>query len=79
MVQALGTALEELPNLCILVESVIPEKIKDLSDQYNIVEKSGVPLFNLSFWKKVDKWNAQVADVRQRLIDLNTTNVWLNQ
>lgn len=72
VVQALGTALEELPNLCILVESVIPEKIKDLSDQYNIVEKSGVPLFNLSFWKKVDKWNAQVADVRQRLIDLNT-------
>ena len=72
VVQALGTALEELPNLCILVENVIPEKIQELSDNYNLVEKSGVPLFNLSYWKKVDKWNAGVADVRQRLIDLNT-------
>ena len=72
VVQALGTALEELPNLCILVENVIPEKIQELSDNYNLVEKSGVPLFNLSYWKKVDRWNAGVADVRQRLIDLNT-------
>lgn len=72
VVQALSTALEELPNLCILVENVIPERIKELSDSYITVEKSGVPLFNLSYWKKVDRWNAEVADVRQRLIDLNT-------
>ncbi len=72
VVQALSTALEELPNLCILVENVIPEKIKELSDNYIAVEKSGVPLFNLSYWKKVDRWNAEVADVRQRLVDLNT-------
>lgn len=74
VVQALGTALEELPNLCILVENVIPEKIKNLSEEYERVEKSGVPLFNLSYWKKVDRWNNKLADVRQRLIDLSTAN-----
>ena len=74
VVQALGTALEELPNLCILVENVIPEKIKTLSEEYERVEKSGVPLFNLSYWKKVDRWNNKLADIRQRLIDLSTAN-----
>ena len=72
VVQALGAALEELPNLCILVENVIPEKINQLTQEYENVEKSGVPLFNLSYHKKVDKWNAKIAEIRQRLIDLST-------
>ncbi len=74
VVQALASELEELPNLCILVENVIPEKISSLSEEYEKVEKSGVPLFNLAYWKKVDKWKGKTADVRQRLVDLNTQN-----
>ena len=72
VVNALGSALEELPNLCIMVETVIPEKISSLSSEYERVEKSGVPLFNLSFKKKVATWNNKIDDIRQRLIDLNT-------
>ena len=74
VVNALGSALEELPNLCIMVETVIPEKVASLSSDYETVERSGVPLFNLSFRKKVDNWNRKNAEIRQRLIDLNTYN-----
>lgn len=72
VVEALGSALEELPNLCILIENVIPNKIASLSQDYTNIERSGVPLFNLSFHKKVDKWNASLANIRQRAIDLST-------
>ena len=74
VVNALGSALEELPNLCIMVETIIPEKISSLTVDYENVEKSGVPLFNLSFRKKVDRWNQKNSEIRQRLIDLNTYN-----
>lgn len=72
VVLALSQALEELPNLCILIENVIPEKISSLTQDYNVVEKKGVPLYTLSFHKKVDRWNASLANVRQRAIDLST-------
>ena len=72
VVTALGSALEELPNLCILVENVVPEKISSLKNEYEEIEQQGVPLFNLSFHKHVNKWNSQLADIKERLIDLNT-------
>ena len=72
VVNALSIALEELPSLCILIENVIPEKISSLEQDYITVEKKGVPLFNLSFHKKVDRWNASLDNIRQRAIDLNT-------
>ena len=49
VVTALGSALEELPNLCILVENVVPETISSLKNEYEEIEQQGVPLFNLSF------------------------------
>lgn len=72
VVSALSAALEELPSLCILIENVIPEKISSLSEEYNNVEKKGVPLFTLSFHKKVDRWNSLLENVRQRAVDLST-------
>ena len=72
VVVALGNALEEMPNLCILVENVIPEKIASLKAEYEEVEIQGVPLFNLSFHKNVNKWNNQLADIKERLIGLST-------
>ena len=72
VVAALGTALEELPSLCILIENVIPEKIESLTNDYVAIEKKGVPLFTLSFHKKVDRWNASLANIRQRAVDLST-------
>ena len=75
VIEALEVALAELPNLCIMVQSVIPEKIDQLTNEYNAVEKRGVPLFNLSYRHKVEVWNNTLENLKQRLINLQTAGV----
>lgn len=75
VIEALETALAELPNLCIMVQSVIPERINQLTNEYNSVEKRGVPLFNLSYRHKVEVWNNTLEDLKKRLINLQTAGV----
>ncbi len=72
VINALESALSQLPNLCIMVQSVLPEKIELLSADYKNVEKTGVPLFNLSFRHKVDEWNNTINDLKKQLINLQT-------
>ena len=75
VIVALENALSQLPNLCIMVQSVVPEKIDQLTNEYNVVEKKGVPLFNLSYRHKVDKWNRTLDELKKRLINLQTNGV----
>ena len=75
VIDALETALSDLPNLCILVQSVIPEKIELLSNEYSAIEKRGVPLFNLSFKHRVEVWNATIEELKKQLINLQTNGV----
>ena len=46
VVSALESALSQLPNLCILVNTVIPEKIVDIKRDYDELEQKGLPLIN---------------------------------
>ncbi len=75
VITALEAALSGLPNLCILVQSVVPEKIEALTNEYNAVEKRGVPLFNLSFKHRVEVWNKSLEDIKKQLINLQTSGV----
>ena len=72
VISALENALSQLPNLCIMVQSVLPEKIESLNNEYTAVEKKGVPLFNLSFRHKVDEWNATLEQLKKQLVNLQT-------
>ncbi len=75
VVTALDTALATLPTLCILVAKIVPEKITQLSNEFSEIERRGIPLFNLSFYEKVDKWNASIEQIRKRLISLQIGGV----
>ena len=75
VIAALETALSELPNLCIMVQSVLPEKIEMLSSEYNTIERRGVPLFNLSFKHRVEVWNATIDGIKKQLVSLQTSGV----
>ncbi len=72
VIAALEEALSQLPNLCIMVQSVLPEKIDQLTNEYNAVERKGVPLFNLSFRHRVDEWKKVIEDLKKQLINLQT-------
>ena len=75
VVSALDSSLTILPNLCILATSLIPSKIKELTNEYNEIEKQGVPLFNLAYRQKQEKWNYDLEKIRRKLVNLQTTGL----
>ena len=75
VVSALESALSQLPNLCILVNTVIPEKIAELKKNYEEVEACGLPLYNLSFSVRLGEWNNDLQIIRKRLTKLEITNI----
>ena len=75
VVTALESALSQLPNLCILVNTVIPEKIEDLKKDYDVLEAQGLPLYNLSFQVKLGEWNNDLNIIRTRLTKLQIANI----
>ena len=75
VVSALESALSQLPNLCILVNTVIPEKISELKKNYEEVEAQGLPLYNLSFSVRLGEWNNDLQIIRTRLTKLEITNI----
>ena len=75
VVSALDDALATLPTLCILVTKIVPEKISQLSTEFNEVEKRGIPLFNLNFRAKVEKWNSSLKATKKKLVSLQIGGV----
>ena len=75
VVTALESALSQLPNLCILVNTVIPEKISELKKNYEEVEACGLPLYNLAFTTRVGEWNNDLQVIREKLTKLEITNI----
>ena len=67
VVSALESALSQLPNLCILVNTVVPEKIENLKKNYEEVEAQGLPLYNLSFSVHLGEWNDDLKFVKNSL------------
>ena len=75
VVSALESALSQLPNLCILVNSVIPDKIDELKKNYDQVEALGLPLYNLAFSVRVGEWKSDLEIIRKRLVKLELNNI----
>ncbi len=75
VVTALESALSQLPNLCILVNTVIPEKIEVLKKDYEVLEAQGLPLYNLAFQTKLGEWNNDLNIIRTRLTKLQIANI----
>ena len=75
VVSALESALSQLPNLCILVNNVVPEKISELKKNYEEIEALGLPLYNLAFTVKLGEWKSDLEIIRKRLIKLELTNI----
>ena len=75
VVSALESALSQLPKLCILVNTVIPEKISELKKNYEEVEACGLPLYNLAFSVRLGEWNNDLQIIRKKLTKLEITNI----
>ena len=75
VVAALERALSQLPSLCILVNTVVPEKIEALKKNYEEVEACGLPLYNLAFSVRLGEWKHDLEVIRQKIVNLQLVNV----
>ena len=75
VVNAIENALVELPNLCVLTTSIVPEKIVNLTKEFNDVEKQGLPLYNLSFTTKSNEWKDTLEKIKVKLANLQYAGV----
>lgn len=75
VINAVDEVLRVLPNLCALVASVIPDKIKDLNEEYLSIEKNGIPLYHLAFNQLLSEWDNRLAEIKNQLIDLNVSHL----
>ena len=75
VVGALKSALEQMPNLCILVTKIIPDKIEEINKKHSELEASGYPLFNISFRSRYDDWNYSLSQLKKKLIGLQIAGV----
>ena len=72
---ALGHVLIELPSLCLVIKTTIPEKIVELQNKYRDTEKEGVPLYHLSFKTHIDDWKKKVNELTKKIINLQCGGV----
>ena len=72
---ALGRVLLELPNLCSLTKSIIIEKITEIANKHNEIEKQGVPLYHIGFKKLSDDWKKRLTELNKKIINLQTSGV----
>ena len=54
---------------------VVPEKIDEIVNKYKSIEKQGLPLYNLGFNTKLEKWNADLNACKEKLSNLDSRGV----
>ncbi len=72
---ALGHVLIELPQLCKLTKTDIPEALVSLQNKFKDTEKQGVPLYHLSFKNHIEEWKKKQSDITKRIINLQIGGV----
>lgn len=71
----LGKVLIELPTLCTLTKTIVPEKISEIQAKYKDTEKQGVPLYHISFKNHVEDWKKRLSELTKRVINLQCSGV----
>ena len=76
VISAMGKIIGSLPNLCSLVKQVVPNKIEDITNQYEDILAKKIPVYHLSVDEKISKWNDSLAVLNNDLLQLkvNSTN-----
>jgi Negative regulator of septation ring formation len=63
--------VEEVPSIVLLAYSVIPKRVTEVQDIYNIMVKSGYPLDYLNVEYNIDEANKKIGDIIVRTKNLN--------
>lgn len=74
MVDHLAIVLNELPDIMLLINDIIPLRIKDLKDEYEKLDKEGFPLLYLNIEGTINDVNKRCNDIYDKCKVLNITD-----
>lgn len=74
MVDHLAIVLNELPDIMLLINDIIPLRIKDLQDEYEKLDKEGFPLLYLNIEGTINDVNKRCNDIYDKCKVLNITD-----
>ncbi len=71
MLEHMSVLLDEVPNIVLLAYTILPKRIKDLSDIYNKMIEEKYPLDYLNIEYNIEEANKKIQDITDRLKVLN--------
>lgn len=75
VIESLGKAIQELPTICTMIQSVIPEKIAYLENAYQEMQHADYPLSHLMVNSSVEDIKRQLAEITKQVQGLSLTGV----
>lgn len=75
IIDQLKNVLQELPELCILVTKILPEKIKSVENESESLSIQNYPLHHLLLSHEFEEFTNNLNNLKQRLISLNIKDV----
>lgn len=75
VIDALGKAIKEMPNLCITIQSVIPERLTSLEDKYEDLIQAGYPLGHLLTKTNLQSMRRDLETLSEQVKNFNIAGV----
>ncbi len=67
VLKQLSKALSDMPNLCVTIQNVIPDKLNSLENRFDELTKAGYPLHHLLFRSSIDEMRAQLDGIAKKV------------
>ena len=71
----LHEVLDEMPKLCVLVNSILTEKIRNLTEEEEKMAAGKYPLHHLLVQQAINSYNARLDAMRKKLLNLDTNGI----
>lgn len=75
VVDQVGKILQYLPNICLLISSVIPDKLTSLSSHYDEMVQAGYPLHHILLRNDMDAMSQELKHLSERVQNLDFAGV----
>ncbi len=75
VLKQLSNALKEMPDLCVTIQSVIPDKLDSLENRFEELTRAGYPLYHLLYQTNIDEMREQLNAISEKVknFDLDGT------
>lgn len=75
VIKELGRCLQELPNICATITSVIPDKLASLQNRYEDMLRDNYPLHHLIVKGNIEDMNAHLSVLTARVMEFDLDRV----